>query len=333
MSRLFVRDLKDGAQVEEIFLVREKQIRTNKAGAAYLQLDLDDRTGSISARYWNATADELKAIDSGDFCRIVGRVQNFQGNLQLIVTRFAKVDPQSVIAADFIPATERNLDELETRLRTRLGRIADPALAAVARAFLLDVDLMERYREAPAGVRQHHAYRGGLLEHVVTMLDAADAIAPVYPGLNADLLAMGVFLHDLGKVRELACERTFRYTDEGQLVGHVLLGVELLNEKLTLAEELLGRPVPADTALALKHLIASHHGTIEFGAARLPMTPEAIALWLIDNLDARLHQAFRALKDDLGPDGRWSNYDPTLERRFFRGGPTASSSAPPSTAP
>jgi 3'-5' exoribonuclease len=177
---------------------------------------------------------------------------------------------------------------------------------------------MRDFCRAPAGVRMHHAYVGGLLEHVVTLLEAADRIAPLYPELNRDLLLMGVFLHDLGKVRELSFDRGLSYTDEGQLVGHIVLGVELLAEKVRQAAELTGEPFPPELLLRLRHLIVSHHGALEFGSPVVPMTPEAIALHYLDNLDAKVHSFTRDIREDRGTSA-WTPYSNQTQRRLFKG--------------
>ncbi len=205
------------------------------------------------------------------------------------------------------------------RLRTMLLKLTNPHLRALVECFLMDEPLMEGLRQAPAGVRNHHAYLGGLLEHVLTMLDAADRLAPLYPELNRDLLLMGIFLHDLGKIRELSYDRAFGYTDEGQLVGHIDLGVEMLSAKVTRVPDLTGEPFPTELLLRLKHMIVSHHGTYEFGSPRLPMTPEAIALHYLDNLDAKIHSFTRDIRDDANGTSAWTPYNQNTQRRLFKG--------------
>ena len=192
-------------------------------------------------------------------------------------------------------------------------------MRALAECFLIDDAFVNAFCKAPAGVRNHHAYLGGLLEHVVTMLDAADRIAPLYPELNRDLLMMGIFLHDIGKVRELSYDRVFGYTDEGQLVGHIDLGVEMLTEKIARAPDLIGEPFPNELLLRLKHMIVSHHGTYEFGSPRLPMTPEAIFLHYLDNLDAKVHSFLRDIREDSNPTSAWTPYNQGNQRRLFKG--------------
>src|SRR5438270_5614704 len=183
----------------------------------------------------------------------------------------------------------------------------------------MDDELMRGFCRAPAGVRNHHAYLGGLLEHVVTLLDAADRILPLYPDLDRDLLLVGIFLHDVGKVRELSYDRAFAYTDEGQLIGHLIIGVEMLNEKAAKVPDLTGEPFPPELLLRLKHLILSHHGSYEFGSPKLPMTPEAIFLNCLDNLDAKVHSFTRDIREDRNQTSAWTQFNQSLQRRLYKG--------------
>lgn len=320
MAKTYIRDFADGMTIDEVLLVRDKQVRTNRNGSAYLQMDLDDRTGTINARYWNSTDTDARAFEAGDFLNIKAKVQSFQGQLQVIVHSYQKADASRLNPVDFMPTTEKNIDELLARLRTILDNISNPHLHAIAKAFMMDDDLVDRLTRVPAGVRHHHAYIGGLIEHIVNMLDVTGRIVDLYPDVDADLLRMGVLLHDIGKVRELNYERSFTYTTEGQLLGHVVLGVEMLDEKLPMAEELAGSTIPEELTLRLKHLIVSHHGTLEFGSPTLPMTVEAIALHHIDNLDAKINHFAKAINGDNNSDSVWTPYEQTSGRRFFKGG-------------
>src|SRR5207244_1101499 len=192
-------------------------------------------------------------------------------------------------------------------------------LRALAECFLMDEQFIRDFRQVPAGVRNHHAYLGGLLEHVVTLLDGAERVLPLYPGIDRDLLLMGIFLHDVGKVRELSYQRVFAYTDEGQLVGHLVIGVEMLNEKVVKVPDLTGVSFPIELLLRLKHMILSHHGTYEFGSPKLPMTPEAIALHYLDNFDAKVHSFTRDIRGDQNQESAWTPFNQSLQRRLFKG--------------
>jgi 3'-5' exoribonuclease len=319
MARRFMEQLTDGEAIDEVYLVVDKQLRANRNGNLYIQLELRDRTGAMSARLWNAGEPLFRSFDTGDFLRVKGKVQLFQGALQMILTHLDRVEPEKVELIEFLPHTDQDVNKLLERLRGHLLKLTNPHLRALVECFLMDDPLMRGLRQAPAGVRNHHAYVGGLLEHVVTLLEAADRIAPLYPGLDRDLLLMGVFLHDIGKVRELSYDRAFAYTDEGQLIGHLVIGVEMLNEKVARVRDLTGEAFPEELLLRLKHMILSHHGTLEFGSPRLPMTPEAIALHHLDNLDAKVNSFTRDIREDRNQASSWTPFNQALQRRLFKG--------------
>jgi 3'-5' exoribonuclease len=319
MTRRYVEQLADGESVEDVFLVVDKQLRANRNGNLYLQLELRDRTAAMSARLWNAGEPLFRSFEPGDFLLVKGKVQLFQGALQMILTHIDRVEPDKLDLTDFLPHTDQDVSKLLERLRGFLLRLGNPHLRALAECFLMDEEFMRGFTHAPAGVRNHHAYVGGLLEHVVTLLDAADRILPLYPDLDRDLLLMGVFLHDAGKVRELSYDRAFSYTDQGQLIGHLVIGVEMVNEKAARVPDLTGEPFPPELLLRLKHMILSHHGTYEFGSPKLPMTPEAIALHHLDNLDAKVHSFTRDIREDPNRTSSWTPFNQSLQRRLFKG--------------
>ena len=319
MGRRFVLQMTDGDSIEEVYLVSDKQLRANRNGNLYLQVELRDRTGAISARMWNAGEHLFRSFESGDFLQVKGKVQLFQGALQMILSHIDRIESEKVELADFLPHTEHEVSKLLERLRSSLLRLGNPHLRALAECFLMDDEFVQGFCQAPAGVRNHHAYLGGLLEHVVTLLDAAERILPLYPELDRDLLLAGIFLHDVGKVRELSFGKAFAYTDEGQLVGHLVIGVEMLDEKAAKVSELTGEPFPRELLLRLKHMILSHHGTYEFGSPRLPMTPEAIALHHLDNFDAKVHNFTRDIREDRNTTSAWTPYNQSMQRRLFKG--------------
>src|SRR5437588_5846707 len=321
MSRRYVDKLADGDNIEEVYLVNEKQLRANRNGNLYLQMDLADRTGIINARMWNAGESVFRSFEIGEFLLVKGKVQLFQGALQMILNHVERVEPEKIglDLADFLPHTSENILKLEERLRGTLLRLANPHLRALAECFLMDEEFVQAFRRCPAGVRIHHAYIGGLLEHVVALLDAAERLLPLYPKLDRDLLLMGVFLHDVGKVRELSYDRAFSYTDEGQLIGHLIIGVEMLNEKAARVPDLTSEPFPKEVLLRLKHMIVSHHGAYEYGSPKLPMTPEAIALHYLDNLDAKVHSYTRDIREDKNQLSAWTPFNPQTQRKLFKG--------------
>ncbi len=319
MSRRFVSQLAHQEAVDQIFLASDKQLRTNRNGNLYLQVDLTDRSGTINARMWNASENDVRAFDNGDYVRVTGTTQLFQGTIQLIATAIRRAVPSDVNAEDFLILGSRQIDHLTSRLIDSLRKIKDPHLLNLAECFLMDDEFMRKYSQAPAGVKNHHAYHGGLLEHVVTLLDLVFRIDGVYPNLNRDLLLMGVFLHDMGKIDELHYERDFSYSDEGQLIGHVVMAVGILEKKLREAERLSGDEFPRETALRLKHMIVSHHGTLEYGSPKVPMTLEAVALNLLDNLDAKIQCFDQLMRDDPNVESGWTNFHHLLGRKLFKG--------------
>lgn len=320
MPRTYVKELRDGDSVNEVFLLADKQLRANRNAHLYLLATLRDRTGVISGLMWNVTEDSVRDLGVGDIVRVRGKIQLYQGGLQMIVAQIDPAPASSYQPEDFQVQPQSAAGPLLTRLQEIMQTLQHPQLRALADCFLEDDGLLDALCMAPAGVKAHHAYHGGLIEHIVSMLEIADRVCQLYPAVNRDLLLLGVLLHDLGKVRELSWDPTLAYTDEGQLLGHMNIAMEILNEKLLLVRtQLGGQGLPQEMVLRLKHMILSHHGNLEFGSARVPMTPEAIALHQIDNLDARLHEFTRAIEDDMNTDSAWTPYSPRSERRLFKG--------------
>lgn len=319
-GRRFVQQLADGDLVEEVYLVVDKQLRANRNGNLYLQVDLRDRSGTINARMWNAGEQLFRTFEAGDFLFIKGKVQLFQGSLQMILNHAERIPAEEIDLANFLPHTEKDVGTMFDRLRTTLRGLGNPHLRALVESFFIEDGFAEDFCRAPAGIRNHHAYLGGLLEHVVNLLDAADRVLPLYPDVDRDLLLMGIFLHDVGKVRELSYGRSFAYTTEGQLIGHLVIGVEMLTAMAAKVPDLTGEPFPRELLLRLKHMILSHHGTYEFGSPKLPMTPEAIALHYLDNLDAKVHSFSRDIREDRNQSSAWTPFNQALQRRLYKGG-------------
>ena len=320
MSRRFVDQLKDGDSIEEIYLVSDKQLRANRNGNLYLQFELRDRTGVIGARMWNVSDALSRSFDTGDFVVVDAKVQLFQGSLQVIVSSITQVPDQKLEIGDFMPHSPKPVSQMLQTLRAKLMKIGNPELRSLAECYLMDDEFLRGFGSAPAGVRIHHAYVGGLLEHTLAMMDLAERIAPLYPDLDQDLLTIGVFLHDSGKIAELSYSRAFGYTDEGQLVGHLAIGSRMLHEKAAQVSELTGQPMSRDLLLRVEHMILSHHGTLEFGSPKVPMTIEAIALHEIDSLDTRMNIALREINEDPNNASAWTPYNPALGRRLYKGG-------------
>jgi 3'-5' exoribonuclease len=321
MPRRYIRQFADGDTFDDIFLVTDKLVKTNRQGQPFLQVELRDRSGALMARLWNAGENLTRQINHGDFIRAKGKVQMFQGGLQIILSDVQPLRGEKLDMSDFLPHTEQDIAKLHEKLKVLLFKSQDLHLRALAQAFFMDEKFVRDFCQAPAGVRQHHAYIGGLLEHVVNMMDAAERLMPVYSGLNRDQVMMGIFLHDIGKVRELRYDAAFTYTDEGELIGHITIGVEMLNEKLRQAEQLTGESFPRELQLRLKHMIVSHHGELAYGSPRLPMTPEAVFIYFLDNLDARTHAFIRDIKEDKNTHNSWTAFNANISRKLYKGEP------------
>jgi len=314
-----ISELAAPALVDQVFLATRKQLRPNRNGQLYLQVELADRSGTITGRMWNASDDDFHAFDDGDFVRVEGNVQLYSGALQVIVTGIGRVDPRTVDESEFHVLSAADVARLMEELRGILATVRSLPLRRLVDEILADADLVAVFKRSPAGVKQHHAHVGGLLEHVVNLLHLADRIAPRYPALDRDLLLVGVLVHDIGKTLELESEQGFSYTDAGQLLGHVLLGLELVEEKIRAVERQEGVAFDPETEIRVKHMIASHHGEYAFGAPKLPMTLEAIALHHLDQLDARMAATVQLMANEAALDGGWTQYHANLGRKFFKG--------------
>jgi 3'-5' exoribonuclease len=319
MPRRFVNQLGQQETISEIFLATDKQLRPNRNGNLYLQVELRDRTGMIGARMWNCSEPLFNSFENGDFVLVEGTTQLYQGAIQMIVNRIERVPPEKIDHADFMPLAPQAVDAMARRIGELLRGMKNLHLRNLAECFLLDDDLMQRFRRAPAGVKNHHAYPGGLLEHVANLMEVVVRVVDRYPAVDPDLLLMGAFLHDMGKIHELSYDRGFAYTDEGQLLGHVTIAVSMLDAKCAEAHRLAGEPIPTELVMRLKHMILSHHGEYEFGSPKLPMTLEAVALHQLDNLDAKLHSFEQQMRDDPNGDSNWTLYNQQLGRKLFKG--------------
>lgn len=319
MARQFVNTLQDGETVEEVYLLADKQIRANRNANLFLLAGLRDKTGLVSGLMWNVSEETVSHVSAGDFVRVRGKAQIYQGAMQLILTHIDAVPANGLDPDDFHPSSGKDVAKLQERLKEILLGLEDPALRTLMECYLIDEELLQSFARAPAGVKAHHAYHGGLIEHTVNIMETALRIADLYPPVNLDLLLIGIFLHDMGKVREMSYEGSFLYTDEGQLLGHMHIGIEILNQKIAEYEGQTGEEFPNEAALRIKHMILSHHGSYAHGSSKLPMTPEAIALHHLDNLDAKIHEFARTIDDDPDADSNWTPFIQRLDRKLYKG--------------
>ena len=321
MSHRFVNQLTDRENVQQVFLVGEKQLRANRNGNLYLQVRLVDKTGSIVGMLWNANEDLYQTFESGDYLRVTGTTQFHNGALQIILTKVKRARTEDIDESNYVRLSSQKIDELAAQAAARLRRMENEHLRSIAECMLVDESLMSAFCRAPAGIKNHHAYHGGLLEHTLMIMQLVDVVSPLYPEADPDLLIFGAFLHDIGKIRELNFERDMSYSDEGQLIGHVVIGVEILADKIREAEELLGSPMPADLKDQLKHIVVSHQGEYEFGSPKLPMTIEAIIVHLLDTLDSKVQNALTLIDEDANSESNWTVYFPGIGRKLYKSSP------------
>ena len=304
--------------MSQVFLASDKQLRPNRNGNLYLQVDLADRSGSVNARMWNASDNDYRTFENGDYVHVEGATQLFQGNMQLIANRIRKARPDEIEESDFVTLQSEEVDLMRDRLISILNGIKSAPLSRLAKGFLSDDELMTKFCKAPAGMKNHHAYQGGLLEHVLSLMELLLVVSPRYPQLDGDKLLMGAFLHDLAKVDELSYERDIAYTDQGQLLGHMVMGVTMLDNMVRKIVQQEGQPFPDRLLMELKHLIISHHGKYEYGSSKLPMTLEAITLHQLDNLDAKIANFTQLMTDCPNTDSNWTQYYSQIGRKLFK---------------
>ena len=300
-------------------MASDKQLRPNRNGNLYLQLQLSDKSGAIATRLWNASENDYRGFENGDFVLVDGQTQLFQGNMQMIANSIRRARPDEVDESDFVTLQSAEIDKMAARLTEILRSIQTPELRNLAECFLMDNEFMAKFTAAPAGMKNHHAYRGGLLEHVVGLMELVLLVAPRYPQLDQDKLLVGAFLHDAAKTDELSYERDIAYTDEGQLLGHMILAISMIDEKVEEAERLSGESFPKSLVTEIKHMVISHHGEYEYGSAKLPMTLEAVALHHLDNLDAKMASFTQLIRDCPNVESNWTQYHANLGRKLYKG--------------
>lgn len=316
MAHKFINEIEPGETIDDIYMVREPILRSTTRGDLYIAMYLSDRTGQLNGRMWQATEAIYKALPKPGFVHIQGRSELYQNNLQIVVNNIAVVDAANVCIEDFLARTDKDVDKMLDEIKNAVAGIKNPDLKALVDRFLADTDLMEKFCKAPGGTALHHNYLGGLLEHTHNMLRVALAILPLYPEVQSDLVLAGIFLHDMGKTEELSYDMAFSYTDSGQLIGHIVKTVIMVNQK---ADALKAKGTQIDQTIldALCHIILSHHGAFEFGSPKLPATPEAFMVYFIDDLDAKLNQVTLAIDNEPG-DSNWTAWKNALQTRLYR---------------
>jgi 3'-5' exoribonuclease len=326
--RTYIADLREPPQVlRGTYAIINKQLGTTREGKYYLKCLIGDRTGQLTARKWTLDESTYTALPTDGFVFLEGQTQAYQGEIQLIIGEINPVEPSAEEMRELLPSSQRPAAEMFAELTAILDTLTHPAMKALANAYLSDAFLMDQFRQAPAAKAMHHAFLGGLLEHTLQLLKLANVICPLYPRINRDIVLMGLFLHDLGKTRELVYDRAFSYSDRGELIGHIVDGAIMLHDKAQQVMTEQGVRIPGKALLVLQHIIISHHGVPEFGAAKIPATPEAILVSQLDNLDAKTTMALAAARPDrpggIDSGGNFTERQWGLDTKLFKPDPLA----------
>ena len=311
MKSLYAADIRENQLVDALFLVASKNQGVTKGGRSYLTLRLLDRSGEIEARVWERADDLGRGFDKNDFVRVRGQATLYQGKIQIRVQDVLRVDESKIAAEDFLPRSAADPETMLAELQAILRGMKNPHLLALAEACFADEELMRLLKQAPGAKTIHHPYLSGLLEHTLSLLKLIQKVVENYRGIDVDLLLIGGFLHDIGKVYEFSFDRAIDYTDEGQLLGHLVMEVELVERKIAGIANF-----PAELAMLVKHMLVSHHGAYEFGSPKLPQTLEAVILHSLDDLDGKV-QAIQNLPEKE-PGSKWTVFHRAYGRSFFK---------------
>jgi 3'-5' exoribonuclease len=312
MKQFFINEAaaNENQVITSSFLVSAKQIKPKKTGEVYLALTLCDRTGQIDAKMWDNVSDAIDNFEQDDFVKIRGLINKYSNRFQLTIHKLRRMDSAEVEYCDYLPKTNKDVDVMWRAVAEYVESLQNPYLKCLLEAFMGDPQIAEAYKLAPAAKSLHHAFIGGLLEHVLSLMKLCETVAPLYPHINRDLLLTGAFLHDIGKIHELNYQRSFSYTTRGQLLGHMIIELEMLHEKIAMVPGF-----PGELKSLIEHLIISHHGRYEFGSPKLPMFPEALMLHYLDDLDSKM-ESMRA-HFEREPGVEWTGYNGSLGRTLL----------------
>jgi len=314
VAKQFVADIKDRDTVNSVFLVKDKIMAMAKNGKPYMNLRFMDKSGEVDAKIWDNTDVLDKMFDKDDFVQVRGKASVYMNKMQVVVAEIAKIPEEQVNLADFLPESPRPIAEMRQELEQVVAGLGNPFLRGLMDLFLGDQAFMELYCMAPAAKGMHHVYLGGLLEHSLALVKLVRAIVPLYgAGINEELLVVGALLHDVGKIHEMSFERAFDYTDAGKLLGHISIGVELVEERI---RQVAG--FPRELGILLKHMLLSHHGQYEYGSPKRPKTIEATILNYLDDMDSKINGIRAHIAKESASSSRWSMYHRLYDRYFFK---------------
>lgn len=309
MKSIFVNGLVPNEPVTSLFLVTNKEVRQKKTGEPYLSLLLADRTGEIEAKMWDNVAEVMDTFDRDDFVKVKGLAQPYQNRTQFTVHKLRRLEEHEIVTTDYFPCSKRDPEEMFAELRSIIDSLGNPHLRALLDTIFADERTARLFKRAPAAKTIHHAYLGGLLEHVLSLCALCRMMAAHYPGVDLDLLLTAAILHDIGKIEELNYERSFSYSTPGQLLGHIVMGVQLIGDNLRKVPDF-----PLKLRLLLEHMIISHHGELEFGSPKVPVFLEALLFHHLDNLDSKMEAMRVCVERDKNPEAEFTGWISALER-------------------
>jgi 3'-5' exoribonuclease len=309
MKSPFVSTLVPNEPVTAQFLVLSKEIRQKRTGEPYLSLHLADRTGEIEAKMWDNVIEVMHTFERDHFVKVKGLPQFYNNRSQFVIHRLRRLEDQEVEFSDYFPCSERDPEQMFVELRGIIAGIGNVHLRSLLELIFEDPKLCALYKIAPAAKTIHHACRGGLLEHVLSLCTLSRLVGGHYPKVDTALLITGVILHDIGKIEELSYDRSFGYSSDGQLLGHIVLGLRLIASKLERLPDF-----PPKLRVLVEHMLISHHGELEFGSPKVPLFPEALLLHHLDNLDSKMNAMRTVLDHDRHTEAEFTNWVPSLER-------------------
>jgi len=310
--KTYINEIKENDHIDSLFLVKDKSSGITKTGNVYLKLKLIDRSGEMEGRIWTFVESFAESFEKDDFVHIKGKAISFQEHLQLNITHIERVEEEATQLSDFFPMVERDIDEMIQSLIEISKQVKNQYLNQLLHLFWEDGPFLERFKIAPASKWLHHSYLGGLLEHTLSLTQLVLKNVSHYSGLNVDLLITASILHDLGKIDELSYRRSFDYSDEGRLLGHIILGIERVEDKIRQVSDF-----PKDLSTLLKHLLLSHHGQYSWGSPKRPMTLEAVMLHYLDDMDAKINGIQQFLRREVPEGSKWSGYHRMFEQFFY----------------
>ncbi len=313
MRKLFVNEIKENDKVESIFLVKQKSISFTKAGNPYLNLTMIDKTGEVNGKVWEQAEKLAKLFQKDDFVKIKSTAVTYQNSLQLNISSIIPLSPSEIDITNFLPQAKNDIEQTFLKLKAIIEEVSNAHLKKLLDLFITDDQLIRLFKIAPAAKKMHHVYLGGLLEHTLSLSNLILQISKHYEGLNVDLLLTGGILHDIGKIHELTYSRSFDYSDSGRLIGHITLGVEMINEKIRLIPDF-----PQELAVELRHLIISHHGEYQYGSPKRPKTLEAFILYYLDDLDAKVEEIQSFIQREEENQTKCAGYHQMLERFIYK---------------